>query len=184
MFNIKQYDAEMKKVVDFFKENLKSVRTGRAHTSMLDSVKVEVYGTSMPLNQVANVTVADAQMLVISPFDANNIEAITASIRNNQSLGLNPTDDGKLIRVPIPALTEERRLEMVKQVKSKLEESKISLRNVRQDALKDLKKLKDDKKASEDEIKMYEKEVQDLVEKTQFELEEVFKEKEQEMTKI
>ncbi len=184
MFDLKKYDQEMNKVVDYFHQSLKSVRTGRAHSSMLDGVMVEVYGTQMPLNQTANITVSDAQLLTVTPFDVNNLAAIATAIRNNQSLGLNPTDDGKNIRVPIPPLTEERRLEMVKQVKTKVEDAKISVRNVRQDAIKEIKKLKNDKQISEDDQKTYEKQVQDLVNKTQEQIDQLFKQKEQEMTTI
>lgn len=184
MFNLKKYNQEMDKVFDYFKDNLKSVRTGRAHTSMLDGVMVEAYGTSMPLNQTANITVSDAQMLLVTPFDVNNLEAIVAAIRNNQTLGLNPTDDGKNIRVPIPPLTEERRLQMVKQVKTKVEEAKVSVRNIRHDAIKEVKNLKNDKKISEDDQKLYEKQIQDLVDQTQDNIDKLFAEKEQEMTTV
>ncbi len=184
MFDLKKHQGEMDKVIEFFKQAMQSVRTGRAHVSMLANVKVEVYGTLMPLNQVANVVVADAQMLMITPFDANNVQAVAAAIRNDQSLGLNPSDDGKLVRVPIPALTTERRQEIVKQAHEKVEEAKIRVRNVRQDALKDVKKLKDDKQISEDDAKRFEKEVQALVDKTQAAIEELFKQKEKEITTI
>ncbi len=184
MFDLKQCQSEMDKVIEFFQQAMKSVRTGRAQASMLDNVRVEVYGTQMPLNQVANVVVADAQMLTITPFDANNLQAIATAIRNDQSLGLNPSDDGRLVRVPIPALTTERRLEIVKQASEKVEEAKIRVRNVRQDALKDIKKLKDDKQISEDDARRFEKDIQDLVNKTQEQIEALFKQKEQEITTI
>lgn len=184
MFDLKQYQVEMDKIVEFFTQAMQSVRTGRAQTSMLANVKVEVYGTVMPLNQVANVVVADAQMLLITPFDANNVQAVASGIRNDRSLGLNPSDDGKVVRVPIPPLTTERRLEIVKQAGEKVEEAKIRIRTVRQDALKDLKKLKDDKQISEDDQRRLEKEVQELVDKTQGQIEEIFKQKEKEITTI
>lgn len=184
MFELSQYQEEMKKIIEFFTQAMQSVRTGRAQASMLANVKVEAYGTVMPLNQVANVVVADAQMLMITPFDVNNVQAIASSIRNDRSLGLNPSDDGKTVRVPIPPLTTERRLEIVKQAGEKVEEAKIRIRNVRQDAFKELKKLKDDKQISEDDQRRYEKDVQTLVDKTQEEIEAIFKQKEKEITTI
>src|SRR5689334_6538123 len=105
-----------------FQDELKKLRTGRAHAGMLDGLMVEAYGTPMPLNQVGNVSAPEAQLLQITPFDPNNIEAISAAIRDNPSLGLNPSDDGRVIRIPIPALTEERRREITKQVSAKLED--------------------------------------------------------------
>lgn len=184
MFNLKQYQGEMDKAIEFFKQAMASVRTGRAHVAMLDGVKVEAYGSKMPLNQVANVVVADAQSLLVSPFDVNNLQTIVGAIRNDQSLGLNPTDDGKNIRIPIPALTEERRLEIVKMTRNKVEDSKIKIRNIRQDALKDVKNLKDAKQISEDDAKRFEKDIQDLVNKTQEQVESLFAEKEKEITTI
>ena len=119
-------------------DKMKTVRTGRAHPDMLDSVRVEVYGTLLPLNQVANVVVTDAQLLTVTPFDTNNLQAIAEAIRG-RGLGFNPGDDGRVVRVPIPPLTEERRREIVKQTREKVEESKVSVRNLRQDAIKDIK---------------------------------------------
>ncbi len=184
MFEIKKYESEMDKVIEFFKDAMKAVRTGRAQASMLDNVKVEVYGTHMPLNQTANITVTDAQMITVTPFDANNLQLIAAAIRDDQTLGLNPTDDGKNVRVPIPPLTEERRLEIVKQTKTKVEDAKIRIRNIRQEAIKELKNLKNDKKISEDDQKTYEQKVQDLVNQTQDQIEQIFKDKEKELTTI
>ena len=184
MFDIKQFKLEMDKVVESFKIKLNAVRTGRAQSSMLDNVYVEVYGTKMPINQTANVVATDASLITITPFDANNLQAIVSAIRNDQSLGLNPTDDGRVIRVPIPALTEERRREIVKQTRDKVEDAKIAVRNVRQDAIKDIKKLKDDKSISEDDAKRFEKDVQDVVEATNKLLEDSFKAKEKELMTI
>ncbi len=184
MFNDKKYELEMNKVVDFFKETMKTVRTGRAQASMLDNIKVEVYGTQMPLNQTSNITVTDAQMITVTPFDVNNLAAIATAIRNDQTLGLNPTDDGKNVRVPIPPLTEERRLQIVKQAKTKVEDAKISLRNIRQDAIKEIKHLKEDKKISEDDAKKYEQQIQELINKVQTQIDQIFKDKEKELTTI
>jgi ribosome recycling factor len=109
MFDTKPYEARFSAAVAHFEDELKKVRTGRAHPSMLDSVLVEAYGQRMPLNQVANVTAPEAQLLTVTPFDPSNIQIIAAGIRQDQALGLNPSDDGRVIRVPIPPLTEERR---------------------------------------------------------------------------
>ena len=120
MFDVKEDRKKMEGIIERFKGEMKKVRTGRAHPDMIAGVKVEVYGQFMPLNQVANITAADATLLVVTPFDPTNIQAIAAAIRGDQSLGLNPSDDGRVIRVPIPALTEERRKEIVKTASAKV----------------------------------------------------------------
>lgn len=184
MFDLKKYQVEMTKVVDFLMEKMKAVRTGRAHPDMLDGVRVEVYGALLPLNQVANVVVTDAQLLTVTPFDTNNLQAIAGAIRADRALGFNPSDDGRVVRVPIPSLTEERRREIVKQTREKIEESKVSVRNLRQDAIKEIKKLKDAKSVSEDEAKRLEKSVQELVDKTQDQIEAEFVTKEKDLMTI
>lgn len=184
MFDLKKYQVEMTKVVDFLVDKMKTVRTGRAHPDMLDSVRVEVYGTLLPLNQVANVVVTDAQLLTVTPFDTNNLQAIAEAIRADRGLGFNPSDDGRVVRVPIPPLTEERRREIVKQTREKVEESKVSVRNLRQDAIKDIKKLKDSKSISDDEAHRLEKIVQELVDETQAKIEAEFTAKEKDLMTI
>lgn len=181
MFNQKQYEDRFTHAVAHFEEELKKVRTGRAHPTMLDSVQVEAYGQRMPLNQVANVTAPEAQLLTITPFDPSNLQAVVAAIRADQSLGLNPSDDGRLVRVPIPPLTEERRKQIVKQTSEKVEEARIALRNVRQDALKDAKRLKDAKEISEDDQKRAEKAIDDLMSDFNAKLDSLFKDKEKEI---
>ena len=151
---------------------------------MLDSVQVEAYGQMMPLNQVANVVAAEAQMITITPFDPTTLQAIAAAIRTNQSLGLNPSDDGRVIRVPIPALTEERRKQIVKQTSEKVEEARIALRNVRQDAFKEAKRLKDAKELSEDDQKRSEKAIDDTIAAFNAKIDVAFKEKEKEILTI
>jgi ribosome recycling factor len=160
MFDISEDRKKMEAVIERFKNEMKKVRTGRAHPDMLSGVKVEVYGQFMPLNQVANITAADATLLVITPFDPTNIQAIAAAIRADQSLGLNPADDGRVIRVPIPALTEERRKEIVKSASAKVEEAKVAIRNIRRDAMDEVKKMKKDALISEDEEKRYNNDIQ------------------------
>lgn len=184
MFDIKSFETKFDNAVVHFEEELKKVRTGRAHPSMLDSIVVEAYGQAMPLNQVANVTAPEAQMLVITPFDPSNLQAITGAIRQDQSLGLNPSDDGRVVRVPIPPLTEERRKQIVKQTSEKVETARIALRNIRQDALKDVKRLKDSKELSEDDAKRAEKSIDELMTKVNTKVEELFKAKEKEVLTI
>ena len=184
MFDTKQYEDKFSGAVSHFEDELKKVRTGRAHPSMLDSLTVEAYGQPMPLNQVANVVAAEAQMLTITPFDPSNIQVITAAIRADQSLGLNPSDDGRIIRVPIPPLTEERRKQIVKQTSEKVEEARIALRNVRQDALKEAKRLKDAKELSEDDLKRVEKSIDDSMATYNAQLDTAFKDKEKEILTI
>lgn len=181
MFDTNEYRKKMDGVILRFREEMKKVRTGRAHPDMLSGVKVEAYGQFMPLNQVANVTAADATLLVITPFDPGNIAAISAAIRADQSLGLNPSDDGRVVRVPIPALTEERRKEIVKTASTKVEEAKVAFRNVREDARKALKGAED---LSEDVKKRAEKEIDDLTKEFNDKVDTEFKAKSEEIMKL
>ena len=180
MFDTKEEKTAMEKVIGRFNEEMKKVRTGRAHPDMLGSVKVEAYGQFMPLNQVANVTISDATMLLVTPFDPANIAAIESAIRADSTLGLNPSDDGRVVRVPIPPLTEERRREIVKTASEKVEEAKIGIRNVREDARKDIKEAK----LPEDETRRAEKEIDDLTKEYVDKIEAEFKAKEAEIMKI
>ena len=160
MFDSDSVKLEMSAVVDNFKEQMKKVRTGRAHPDMLASVRAEVYGQMTPLNQISNVTVQGGNMLLITPYDVSNIAKISAAIRADQSLGLNPADDGRVIRVPIPALTEERRKEIVKNASTKVEEAKVALRNIREDARKAIKNATE---MSEDVKKRAEKDIDKFI---------------------
>lgn len=184
MFSTDEYELKMTGAFDHFEEELGKIRTGRAHPGMLDGIKVEAYGTSMPLNQVANVTAPEAQMLLVTPFDPSNIQNIAAAIRNDQALGFNPSDDGRVVRVPVPALTEERRKQLVRQVGEKVEEARIALRNVRQDGIKDAKRMKDAKELSEDDVKAVEKEFDRLMTEFQEKLDIAFKNKEKDILTI
>ena len=181
MFDTNEDRNKMSAVIERFKEEMKKVRTGRAHPDMLSSIKVEAYGQFMPLNQVANVTAADATLLVITPFDPSTIQAIASAIRADQSLGLNPADDGRVVRVPIPALTEERRKEIVKNASAKVEQAKVALRNVREDARKGLKAAAE---LSEDVKKRAEKEIDDLTKEFTDKIESAFKAKSDEIMKL
>lgn len=167
-----------------FHDEIKKLRTGRAHASMLDGVMVEAYGTSMPLNQVSTVTAPEPQLLQITPFDPNNLQAISSAIRDNQSLGFNPMDDGRVVRVTIPALTAERRQQIVKQLHAKLEECMISMRSARHDALKEIDQAKKDKSIGEDEANRMEKQIDDLMSKHKSEAESLSAAKEKEITTV
>ncbi|MFV0485451.1 MAG: ribosome recycling factor [Candidatus Saccharimonadales bacterium] len=180
MFDTNSVKKKMGDAVERFKGEMVKVRTGRAHPDMLAGIKVEVYGQYMPLNQVANVTIADATMLTVTPFDPSNIAHIAAAIRADQALGLNPTDDGRIVRVPIPALTEERRKEIVKNASSKVEDAKIAIRNAREDGRKEIKNLE----LAEDAKKRGEKEIDDLTKEFTSEIEKLFEEKQAEIMKI
>jgi ribosome recycling factor len=184
MFDTDTYELKMETALEHFEAELRKVQTGRAQASMLDSIKVEVYGTVLPLNQAANVNAPEPQLLQITPFDPANIAAISAAIRNDQSLGLNPSDDGRVVRVPVPPLTEERRRQLVKQVSEKVEEARIGLRGARQDALQDAKRQKDAKTLTEDDLKAVEKAIDKLVTDYQTKIDVAFKAKEQDILKV
>lgn len=181
MFDTKDEHKKMDEIIERFKDEMKKVRTGRAHPDMLSGIKVEVYGQYMPLNQVANITAADATLLVVTPFDPTNIQAIAGAIRADQSLGLNPADDGRVIRVPIPALTEERRKEIVKNASAKVENAKVAIRNVREDARKALKIAEE---MGEDVKKRAEKEIDELTKEFNDKVDSEFKSKSEEIMKL
>ncbi|MEI6850497.1 MAG: ribosome recycling factor [Candidatus Saccharibacteria bacterium] len=184
MFDTKPYEEKIKLSIIHFEEELKKVRTGRAHPGQLDGIKVEVYGTMMPLNQVSNVAAPEAQMLQVTPFDPSNINAISSAIRADQSLGFNPSDDGHTIRIPVPPLTEDRRKHLVKQTSEKVEEVRIVLRNIRQDALKEAKRKKEAKELSEDDVKRVEKDIDSNMTTANIKIDEIFRYKEKEILKI
>ncbi|HUC96159.1 MAG TPA: ribosome recycling factor [Candidatus Saccharimonadales bacterium] len=184
MFDTKPYEERFKQTIARFEDELKKVRTGRAHPSQLDGIKAEVYGVLLPLNQVASIAAPEAQLLQITPFDPNNIQAITAAIRADQSLGFNPSDDGHTIRILVPALTEERRKQMVKQASEKVEEARIMLRNIRQEALKEAKHKKEAKMLSEDNFKVIEKDIDRNVVDANTKIDEIFLLKERDILKI
>ena len=170
--------------LEHFQAELKKVRTGRAHASMLDGVMVKAYGTEMPLNQVANVTAPEAQLIQVTPFDPGNIQAIASAIRDNPTLGLNPSDDGRVVRVPIPSLTEERRREYVKVLGGKVEDCMIALRGVRHDAMTAVDKAKKDKAIGEDDAKRLEKQIDEAMTKVKSDVDASAKTKEQEIMTV
>ena len=159
MFNEKTYSQKMDKTIEVFQKELTSLRTGRANASMLDLVKVDVYGQAMPLNQVSSITTPDARTINIQVWDLNNVPLVDTAIKKSE-LGLNPQIDGQLIRLPVPDLNEERRTEIKKLIKSMGEKCKISIRNIRREANDDLKSLVKEKTISEDDEKINEKLVQ------------------------
>jgi len=159
MFNNKTYSQKMDKTIEVFHKELTSLRTGRANASMLDLVKVDVYGQAMPLNQVSSITTPDARTINIQVWDLNNVPLVDTAIKKSE-LGLNPQIDGQLIRLPVPDLNEERRMEIKKLIKSMGEKCKISIRNIRREANDDLKSLVKEKEISEDDEKINEKIVQ------------------------
>ena len=159
MFNEKTYSQKMDKTIEVFQKELTSLRTGRANASMLDLVKVDVYGQAMPLNQISSITTPDARTINIQVWDLNNVSLVYTAIKKSE-LGLNPQIDGQLIRLPVPDLNEERRTEIKKLIKSMGEKCKISIRNIRREANDDLKSIVKDKAISEDDEKINEKLVQ------------------------
>ena len=161
MFDEKSYSLKMDKAIEVFPKELSSLRTGRANASMLDLVKVDVYGQQMPINQIGSITTPEPRMINIQVWDTNNVQLVDAAIKKSD-LGLNPQIDGQLIRLPVPELNEERRTELKKLIKSIGEKCKVSIRNIRREANEDLKKLLKAKEISEDDEKNSEKKVQSI----------------------
>ena len=161
MFNEKIYSQKMDKTFEVFIKELSALRTGRANANMLDIIKVDVYGQKMPINQIGSITTPEARMINIQVWDQNNVALVDAAIQKSE-LGLNPQIDGQLIRLPIPDLSEERRNEMKKLIKSMGEKCKISIRNIRREANDELKKLLKSKEIGEDQEKIFEKNVQSI----------------------
>ena len=161
MFNEKSYNLKMGKAIEVFSKELSSLRTGRANASMLDLIKVEVYGQQIPINQIGSITTPEPRTINIQVWDQSNVSSIDSAIRKSE-LGLNPQINGQLIRLPVPELNEERRIELKKIIKSMGEKCKVSIRNIRREANEDLKKLLKSKDIGEDEEKKFEKKIQEL----------------------
>ena len=179
----KNTDQKMQKSIETLKADLAKVRTGRAHVGMLDHVQVDYYGTPTHINQVANVTLLDARTIGVQPWEKKMIATVEKAIRESD-LGLNPSTQGDVIRVPTPALTEERRKEMVKLVKNEAEDAKIAIRNIRRDANEGLKKLLKDKAISEDDERRAQDDVQKLTDKFVAEVDKLVAEKEKEVLTV
>ena len=183
MFNENNYLQKMSKTFEVFTKELSSLRTGRANSNMLDIVKVDVYGQKMPINQLGSITTPEPRMINIQVWDLNNVPLIDSSIRKSE-LGLNPQIDGQLIRLPVPDLSEERRNEIKKLIKSMGEKCKISVRNIRREANDELKKLLKSKDISEDDEKKFEKKIQTITDDQIKKIDEKVISKETEIMKI
>lgn len=176
-------EQKMQRSIDALKNSLAKVRTGRAHPGLLDHIHVDYYGTSTPLSGVANITLLDARTIGIQPWEKKLVAVIEKAIRESD-LGLNPATQGDLIRVPTPALTEERRRELIKVVKSEGEDAKVAVRNLRRDANEALKKLLKDKEVSEDEERRGQEEIQKLTDRFVAEVDRLLAEKEKEIMTV
>ena len=183
MFDEKSYSLKMDKTIEVFAKEVSSLRTGRANAAMLDLVKVDVYGQLMPINQVGSITTPEPRMINIQVWDQNNVTLIDSAIKKSE-LGLNPQIDGQLIRIPVPELNEERRIELKKMIKTMGEKCKVSIRNIRREANEELKKLLKSKDISEDEENSYEKNIQTITDKHIVVVEEKVALKEKEIMKI
>jgi ribosome recycling factor len=181
---VDQSKTKLAQAVEHFQDELKKVRTGRAHPSMLDGLMIEAYGTQMPLIQVGAVTAPEGQLLQITPFDPGNLQAVATAIRNNPGLDMNPSDDGRVVRVPIPPLNEERRREYVKVVSGKVEDCMIALRNIRHEAMDAIDNAKKDKDIGEDEAKRLKQQIEEAMTKAKAEVEAAQKTKEQEILTV
>ncbi len=157
-------------VTEYYKTELTKIRTGRAHPDMLEGVSVEAYGQAMPLKSVAGITAPEPQLLQITPFDPNNLKAISDAIRSNQNLALTPTDDGRVVRISIPPLTEETRRSMVKILNQKEEDSFISARQIRHDIIRKAEQAEKDKSISKDDLSRLEKQIDELMAKQKIEI--------------
>ena len=173
-------ETKMQRSVEVLRENLAKVRTGRAHTGLLDQVEVEYYGSMVPVSQVANVTLLDARTISVKPYEGNMAAALEKAIRDS-NLGLNPASMGDLIRVPMPMLTEERRKDLIKIVRGEAEDGRVSIRNVRRDANDHIKKLLKDKEVSEDDARRGEEQIQKLTDKYIAEVDKLLEHKEEDL---
>ena len=182
-FNQKNYSLRMEKSIQSFKKDISTLRTGRANTNMLDTIKVDVYGQMTPISQLATISVPEARLISIQVWDKNNINLIESSIQKSE-LGINPQTDGQMIRLRIPDLTEERRKELIKILKNMGEKGKIAIRNIRREANEDIKKKLKEKKISEDDNKNFEKNNQKLTDESIENIEKILSQKEKEIIQI
>lgn len=180
---IAQAERRMESSITALKRDLSNIRTGRASTGLLEHLDVEYYGATMPLNQLATITAPEARMLVVAPWDKGSMSAIEKAIQRSE-LGLNPSNDGNIIRVPIPALTEERRRDLVKMVKQRVEEDRVAIRNIRRDMMGDIRDLEHEKLLSEDESKRAQEKLQQVTDRFIKEAESLGQQKEQEILTV
>jgi len=182
-FSESTYSSKMDKSIQSLKKDLSTLRTGRANASMLDTIKVDVYGQLMPIDQLATISVPEARLISIQVWDKGNVSVIDSAIQKSE-LGINPQIDGQIIRLRIPDLTEERRKELIKILKNMGEKGKVSIRNVRREANEDLKKKLKEKKISEDENKLFEKNIQKITDDNIKNIETILTDKEKEILQI
>lgn len=183
MFDEKKYEDRMKSSIDHFSENLQNIRAGRANPKLIEKITFSYYGVDTPINQAATINVPEARMLTITPWDKNNVKPIEKAILSSE-LGITPSNDGTMIRLPFPALTEERRKELVKEVSGQSEEAKIAIRNIRREAMDEIKKAEKNKEMSEDDRYVEEEAMQKLTDKYIEEIEKIGSKKEKELMEI
>lgn len=181
---LQETKTKLSQAEEHFKQEIGKIRTGRAHPSMLDGIMVEAYGTPMPLKAVGSITAPEAQLLQITPFDPNNLQAISDAIRDDQALGLNPADDGRVVRIQIPPLTEETRQQMVKVLYQKVEDYAIAGRNARHDSLQRAEAAEKSKDMSKDELERFKKQMDELMAEQKSRVDELAKTKEQEILTV
>ena len=179
----KTAEQKMGRSIESFKNDLQKIRTGRAHTGLLDHLRVDYYGSDVPINQVASITLSDARTIAIQPFEKKMIQVVEKAIRDSD-LGVNPATSGDVIRVPMPALTEERRKELAKLVKHEGENAKVAVRNIRRDAMNHVKALLKEGEVSEDDDKRAEKEIQQLTDKSIADIDRIVADKEKELMAV
>ncbi len=183
MFDLKIYEEKMEKAIDVLKREFSGLRTGRASTSLLDPIFVEAYGSKVPLNQVSNISVPESRLLIVQVWDDSLVNIVENSIRNS-NLGLNPMIEGSLIRIPIPELSEERRIEIVKIASKYSEDSKVSIRNIRRDAMEKIKNLEKNKEISQDESFKFYDEVQSMTKNLIEKIDTLFTDKEKDILRV
>lgn len=180
---LRETEGRMEKTIEALEDDLRTVRTGRASPALVERVIIDYYGLPTPLNQLAVISAPEPQLLLIRPYDPGSLGAIERGILQ-ADLGLNPNNDGRIIRLPIPRLTEERRREMVKLVKRRIEEAKVSLRNIRRDALEDLRTFENEKLISEDDLKQGQDDLQKMIERFTERVDQIGARKEQEIMEV
>ena len=181
--DFKNIEEKMNKTISVFEENLSEIRAGRANPAILNKIKVDYYGTPTPINQVAGISVPEARLIVIQPWDASLLKEIEKEILKAE-IGINPNNDGKVIRLAFPELNEERRKELVKEVKKMAEDSKVSIRSIRREAMDEAKKMQKDNQMTEDELKSSEDQIQKLTDKKIAEIDKILEEKEKEIMSV
>jgi len=183
MFDLNIYEEKMEKAIDVLKREFSGLRTGRASTSLLDPISVEAYGSKVPLNQVSNISVPESRLLTVQVWDDSLVNIVENSIRNS-NLGLNPMIEGSLIRIPIPELSEERRIEIVKIASKYSEDSKVSIRNIRRDAMEKIKSLEKNKEISQDESFKFSDQVQKITDNLIQKIDTLFADKEKDILRV